>query len=244
MSKQRIAALAALVCAASAADAALIDRGNGLIYDSVLNITWLQDARLAASNTFGVSGIFADGSMDWYTGIDWIDAMNAAQYRGFSTWRMPDIDPVNGIDFQYAVSYDGSTDKGFNNTSPANELSHLYYALGNISLCSTNNATGSTADNCNENPHGTWGLQHTGPFTNFVTGRYWTGQHDTRVGYESAFDLDANFGQMGTGNTAGAKFVWAVIDGDVGVSAVPVPGALWLLGSGLIGLVAVSRRRS
>lgn len=248
MTIRRIAGLVAMLCATSSASAALIDRGNGLIYDTVLDITWLQDARLAASQQFGVSGIGADGSMTWYTGVDWINAMNAyngSGYLGFNDWRMPDIDPVNGVAFNYAVSYDGSTDKGFNNYSTTNELSHLYYAtLGNLGLCSTDNATNSPADYCNQNGYGTWGLKNTGPFVNFVPNRYWTGQFDTRGSdYLSAFDLDATFGQMGTGNALGPKFVWAVIDGDVGASAVPVPGALWLLGSGLIGLTVAGRRR-
>jgi hypothetical protein len=30
--------------------AALYDRGNGLIYDDVLNVTWLEDAKLDCSN--------------------------------------------------------------------------------------------------------------------------------------------------------------------------------------------------
>ena len=32
-----------------AAQATLIDRGGGLIYDSVLNVTWLQNANLASN---------------------------------------------------------------------------------------------------------------------------------------------------------------------------------------------------
>ena len=34
--------------------AALIDRGNGLIYDNVLDVTWAQD--VALSQTLGVNG--------------------------------------------------------------------------------------------------------------------------------------------------------------------------------------------
>jgi hypothetical protein len=41
--------------------------GNGLIYDTALKITWLRDANLAASNTFGVSGISPTGLMSWTT---------------------------------------------------------------------------------------------------------------------------------------------------------------------------------
>lgn len=42
------------------AGAALIDRGNGLIYDDVLNVTWLADANHART-----SGHSVDGRMDW-----------------------------------------------------------------------------------------------------------------------------------------------------------------------------------
>ena len=42
------------------ATAALYDRGNGLIYDDVLDITWLQDANYAQT-----SGYDNDGKMSW-----------------------------------------------------------------------------------------------------------------------------------------------------------------------------------
>ena len=234
----------ALACAGTVVEASLIDRGHGFIYDDVLDITWLQDARLAASSTFGVSGIQSDGSMTWETGFEWIAAMNATNYLGFDSWRMPTLTPVNGVSFQYTVSYDGSTDRGFNNMSPTNELSHLFYVgLGNIGLCSADNATGSSADNCENNPYDTWGLQNTGPFENFIAGRYWTDVRHTDPDEDRAFDLDATFGQMGTGLTSGYKFVWAVTDGDIGsLAAVPVPAAGWLLGSGIVGLLALRRK--
>lgn len=236
-----------LVCGVTVAEASLLDRGNGLIYDDVLDITWLGDARLAASVDFGIEDIEADGNgnpgaMTWDTAFEWIDAMNAAGYKGFSNWRMPTMTPVNGSAFDYEVSYDGSTDRGFNNTSITNELSHLYYVgLGDLGLCTTDNPVGSSSDSCNQNAPFTWGLQNTGPFDNLVAGRYWTSVHDTRPGQQRAFDLDATFGQMGTGGTDGPKFVWAVLDGDV--AAVPVPAAAWLLGSGLVALWGVGRSR-
>ena len=34
------------------------------------------------------------------------------------------------------------------------------------------------------------------------------------------------------------------LDGFVGVSAVPIPGAVWLLGSGFLGLIGFRRKRS
>ena len=86
--------LLCLVLFSANANAGLIDRGSGLIYDDVLDITWLQDANLAASNTFGLpvntslpshpsdqssipGFISSDGLMNWSGALSWIDAMNA-----------------------------------------------------------------------------------------------------------------------------------------------------------------------
>ena len=41
--------------------AGLIDRGNGMIYDDVQDITWLQDANLAGKN------------MTWYESMAWAE---------------------------------------------------------------------------------------------------------------------------------------------------------------------------
>ena len=45
----------------SAANAAVIDRGTGMIYDTELGITWLQDADYAQT-----SGYDSDGRVTWY----------------------------------------------------------------------------------------------------------------------------------------------------------------------------------
>jgi len=59
-------------------DATLFDRGGWLIYDSGLNITWLQNTNLAASENFGVSNIDSDGGMRWSTAEEWIIAINTS----------------------------------------------------------------------------------------------------------------------------------------------------------------------
>ena len=53
------------VVVSSSSHAALYDRGNGLIYDDVLNITWMQDANYAQT-----SGYEADGQMAWVASQD------------------------------------------------------------------------------------------------------------------------------------------------------------------------------
>lgn len=75
---------------AGVAQAALQSRLNGqAVYDTDLDITWFADANLAVSNTFGISGIKANGRMTWYRADEWIAAMNAVSYLGYSDWRLP-----------------------------------------------------------------------------------------------------------------------------------------------------------
>lgn len=99
----------------------LIDRGNGLIYETDLNITWLQNANLAATQTFGVSGISSTGEMTGETADAWIAAMNAADYKGFNDWRAP-IGNANQCLGENCVPF----------TRFGSELANLYYTeLGN-----------------------------------------------------------------------------------------------------------------
>jgi hypothetical protein len=141
-----------LVSAPGYAD--LINRGNGLIYDTVLNITWLQDANLAATNTFGITGWNANRN-SWDATQDWIAAMNAANYLGVSTWRLPKILPVNGNSYNFYYypgtgiitnGYDGSYDIGYNVGAPGSayaysagsEMAYMYYVnLGNTGYYDT-----------------------------------------------------------------------------------------------------------
>ncbi len=48
-------------------------------------------------------------------------------------------------------------------------------------------------------------------------------------------------GSQQSNNKDGSYNAWAVYDGDV--SAVPIPSAVWLFGSGLIGLIGIARRK-
>ena len=99
--------------------------GGAAVYDTDQNITWLSNANLAASNTFGTAGVNADDTMSWFAAANWITSMNAAKYLGFSTWRlpvMPTHDPT-------CSSQETDFSSGFNCTG--SEMGHLFYiALG------------------------------------------------------------------------------------------------------------------
>jgi len=66
-----------IVGLSSSASAALFDRGNGLIYDNDLNITWLQNA-----NYTGIT-------MAWEEANAW--ASNLI-FKGYDDWRLPEFD--------------------------------------------------------------------------------------------------------------------------------------------------------
>ena len=63
------------------ANAALVDRGTGMIYDTDLGITWLQDANYAQT-----SGYDADGRMTWNQATNWAAGLNI---NGITGWRLP-----------------------------------------------------------------------------------------------------------------------------------------------------------
>lgn len=106
--------------------AALINRGNGLIYDDVLDITWMQDA-----NYISTSGFSTNGSVNKENANNWIDNL---VFAGYDDWRLPNQTPLNGGAFNFGFSFNGTTDRGFNQLGTHNELAYMFSTnLSNIS---------------------------------------------------------------------------------------------------------------
>jgi hypothetical protein len=59
------------------------------VYDPSSNLTWVANANLGQSTTFGVAGIASNGRMTWTTANQWIAAMNSAGHLGYADWRIP-----------------------------------------------------------------------------------------------------------------------------------------------------------
>lgn len=86
--KKLLTVIASALVLVGTAEAALVDRGGGMIYDTTLNITWLSDWNYAKT-----SGFDTDGLMDWDTANVWAENL---VYGGYSDWRLPVADSSGG----------------------------------------------------------------------------------------------------------------------------------------------------
>jgi len=192
--------------------------GGQAVYDTDRNITWLADANLAASNTFGVGGIREDGVMNWATANSWIGAMNTANYLGYHDWRLPDTPQPDATC--------GSQGSGYGCTG--SELGHLFYEAlsgsAGTSITSGHNANYLLFQNIQAS-----------------AGYYWSGT-EYAPNTLNAWYFRFSDGDQGNLDKVGIVYAWAVRDGDVAAVPEPETYAMMLAGLGLVG-AAVRRRR-
>ena len=202
-SLSRLALAAALSVATLSAQAALVARSGGMVYDTVQNITWLADMNYAKT-----SGFDADGRMDWTIANNWA---NDLVYGGFSDWRLPttnttassncnqNFNPGGGFPDQYL---------GFGCTG--SEMGHIFYnefgAIAGQSILAGSNAANLAL------------------FTNVQSNAYWSGTEYAPVPDQAWIFGTAN-GYQGIGGKSSALYAVAVRPGDVAAS-VPEPQTL------------------
>ncbi|MFC1837247.1 CFI-box-CTERM domain-containing protein [Thermodesulfobacteriota bacterium] len=172
----------------------LIDRGGGLIYDPLNDITWLQDANYANTTGYETSGI--NGQMLWSEANAW--ANNLSYYDSFrdvtwEDWRLPTT--LNVI---------GEFPDFMDIPQTETEIGKLYLVeLGN---------------EFRDNPFN----PQSGPFINLVDSQYWTStpfSHPTNpASYVYTFYPHRSTTLVNT-ISANLMTAWAVRDGDVG----PIP---------------------
>ena len=211
------------VVISSSSHAALYDRGNGLIYDDVLDVTWMQDANYAqtsgyaAANAVGSgnwvsTNIQADGRMGWDAAKTWADQLS---YGGYDDWRLASAGNLAPSD-EYSNQIIG-------------ELGHMSYNnLGNT-------AGGSILDNVSFTDATPGG--GTESFLNVQSYLYWYGEERRAPNTNQAWVVDTN-GLSYSYYKANSFYSWAVRDGDV----IPIPTTAWLFGSALAGLLVARRK--
>jgi hypothetical protein len=209
-------AVAALGFGSATAQAALIDRGGGLIYDDVLNVTWLQDARYAVTTGAAPFGSLTwQESKDFASNLTYFDSVRGVTY---DDWRLP------------VVFNSGA--EGYDTAGASSELAYMYYV--------------NLGYSANYDPHTTDPVPTSdayNPFINISYRGYWTdtaSEFSNRAWYEHF-----HFGFGGVTSVFDYNQVWAVRDGDVAPlvsNSVPEPGTLGLFGAA-IGLAGFLRRR-
>ncbi len=157
----------------------LIAREEGrTVYDARLAVTWLADANLAATQTFGVPNINKSGSMNYATAVRWVAAMNAfnsgAGYLGHHNWQLP-----TAPDSDRTCKLTGRHGESFGFGCSGSALGSLYYA--SLGLREPDSSVPSSQN-------------RVGPFQNFQPYLYWSKSPaaDPKQGFVS-FSLSTGF---------------------------------------------------
>jgi hypothetical protein len=220
-------AIAVIILFSENSCAALFDRGGGLIYDSNLDVTWLQDMNYASTEWVQSNGLKGtrDGLMMWDQAIQWasdLEYYDSVRGKTLKDWVLPTVTPSV---YQQANS---GTDLGFNVITQNSQIASLWYqTLRNTALYDKN---GNYQGVINRSD---------GPFINMNKAPYWLGtDYAPNRNYAWIFDTYSGNQFYGTNKYSGMPAMVLML-GDV--AAVPEPDALLLAASG-IGVLAYRRR--
>ncbi len=204
--------------------AALFDRGGGLIYDDVLDVTWLQDANYAKTSGYSVHG------MDWETANAWADGL---VFRSYEDWRLPRITDIlaQGCDNGFS-----GTDCGYNVNTNSSELAYMFHV--NLKNSGKIDPNGNLIPGFNGIINSSFqNAAHDNAvidFNNIYPGFYWS-HNDYYPNSFFAMAYEMQIGYQGPIEKFIQTAAWALRDGDV--TTVPIPSSIWLFASGLLGLV-------
>ena len=156
-----------------------------------------------------------NGVASWDNQVAWADGFSLG---GFDDWRLASMSVAAGLPTGTTTSVIDCSSSS-QTACEDNELGYMYY----YNLGGTGDQTGN----------------HTiGDVTlTDVQSNYWSG---TEFNSSDAWRFRYSTGLQGTGNEDGGRYGWAVRAGD---SFVPIPAAVWLFGSGLLGLIGMALRK-
>jgi len=197
-----------------------------------LSVTLIGLGLAGTADAALVSRLSGQAYYDDVADLTWLADANYAQTigydaDGFMTWQVAN-DWAAGLDVVGVTGWRlATTDpavSGLNQTG--SEMGNLFYnVLG-----------GSAGSSITTTHNANYDL-----FSHVQSGGYWSStEYAPNANFAWAINMNNGF-QIAT-SKGGGHGGWAVQSGDVG--AVPVPAAVWLFGSGLLGLIGVARRKS
>jgi hypothetical protein len=196
---------------------AATDASAVYLYDTTLNVTWLRNAN-------------ANGVTSWDNANDW--AANLSTGSGaaaISDWRLPTM--VANPHTTSSLSYDGSTDLGYNVPGISSEMASLLFdTLGNKSFFNTSGALQAG-----------YGLTNAGSFQNMQSSGYWLGTEYAPVP-NYAWVVYTSYGFQAFSTKSSQLYALAVRPGDV-LAPVPEPETYAMMLAGLGVVAAIARRR-
>lgn len=217
-----------MVALAGTAQAALVNRGGGMIYDTTRNITWLADMNHAQTSGHTGPGVAPGGSMTWDAATAWA---NNLVYGGFNDWRLPTLNPTDTTCSNNFNPGGGFAQQYFGFDCTGGELSGLFVTdLGNKANESVLNQAGDTAEQ----------MANLALFTNVQSSVYWSGT-EYAPAPSFAWYFYANTGFQDGAGKGSALYALAVRPGDV-IASVPEPTGLVLALTGLGLLTVLSAR--
>ncbi len=182
-----------------------------------------------------------NGTVSWFGARAYVNYLNSIKYGGNFGWRLPDVRDVHAFG---TPAYDGcnfaysGTDCGYNVINDTSALAQLYF--GELNKKSQFNASGQPQSGYGI--FGNNGIQVAGgvvgPFNNVQSSGYWS--DSDYIPANGAWDFNFSDGNQDGSYKNLQFYAWAITSGQV--ATVPVPGAVWLFGTGLVGLVSLKRR--
>jgi len=225
-----------LAALTGAAQAELVNRGGGMIYDNTRNITWLADMNYA--KTSGYAGADAEGLMNWDAAKLWADNLS---YGGYSDWRLPTLNA-------HDTSCNNVLDNGgrfpnhfFGYNCTGGELSGLFvtdlgYNNNTVDFSNMDPGRLITSDDTAEQ------IANLALFRNVQSSVYWSGV-EAAPNQNTAWLFGTSYGFQIFEYKNSELYAVAVRPGDV-AAAVPEPQTWTLMLLGLTGVLLACRRRA
>jgi hypothetical protein len=208
--------------------------GVGLVYSSVSNVTWTQDANLfktlydANNNLVNLIAAVTPSYNDPWMGTQVIGDGGASYNFDTATGALSWWGSLAFTNYLNSINYAGSNQwrlptsnfiYAYNGTA-GNELGQLFYS-----------ELSGSAGNL---------IPNTSTFNNEQAYyAYWSGTEYSSI-LPNAWYFSFVSGYQNYSSKGNKLYAWAVSPGQV--AAVPVPSAVWLMCSGLLGLVNLRRR--